>query len=62
MRTVPTQNNWLMGEPPIHEMLSDPIVRLVMRRDKLGPADVWAAVNRGRAALHGREEPPRNAA
>ena len=62
VRTVPTGNIWLSGEPPIHEMLRDPIVRLVMRRDKLGPADVWAAVERGRAALYGREEPSRNVA
>lgn len=54
MRTVPVQNNWLLGEPPIHEMLADPIVHLVMRRDNLGPADVRAAIERGRAALHGQ--------
>ncbi len=59
---MPTHNNWLMGEPHIHEMMTDPIVRLVMQRDKLGPADVWAAVNQGRAALRGTEERARDVA
>ena len=62
VRTVSAQDNWLQGEPPIHEMLTDPIVRLVMRRDNLGPADVWAAIDRARIALHGREEPSRDVA
>jgi len=59
---VPTHDNWLAGEPHIHEMMTDPIVRLVMRRDNLGPADVWAAVNRARAALHGPEARSRDVA
>lgn len=59
---MPTHNNWLAGEPHIHEMMTDPIVRLVMRRDNLGPADVWAAIDRARAALHGRARDTRNVA
>jgi len=62
VRTLPTRDDWLNGEPHIHEMLTDPIVRLVMRRDNLGPADVWAAVERARAALRGQEERPRDVA
>lgn len=62
MSTVPAQDNWLLGEPSIHEILSDPIVHLVMRRDNVGPADVWAAIDRGRATQRGREEPSRNVA
>lgn len=62
VRTVPAQENWLKGEPSLHEMLADPIVRLVMHRDNLGPADVWAAVERGRIALHGQELDSRNVA
>ena len=54
VRTVTAQDDWLKGEPPIEEILTDPIMHLVMRRDNLGPADVWAAIDRGRAALHGR--------
>jgi len=33
-----------------------------MRRDNVGPADVWAAIDRGRATQRGREEPSRNVA
>ena len=51
---LPAPDDWLKGEPRLHEMLTDPIVRLVMRRDNVGPADVWAAVDRARASLRGR--------
>jgi hypothetical protein len=51
---LPEPDDWLKGEPRLHEILDDPIVRLVMRRDNLGPADVWAAVDRARASLRGR--------
>jgi len=51
---LPTPDDWLKGEPHIDDMLTDPIVRLVMRRDNVGPADVWAAVDRARANLRGR--------
>ena len=62
VRTLPTRDDWLLGEPHIHEMLTDPIVRRVTRRDNLGPADVWRAIERGRAALHGRAMDTRNVA
>ncbi len=62
MRIVSTQENWLKGEPSLHEMLADPIVRLVMHRDNLGPADVWAAIDRARGALYGQELDSRNVA
>ena len=61
-RTVPIQDDWLTGEPHIHDMITDPIVRLVMRRDNLGPADVWAAIDRARIALRGRAVESRNVA
>ena len=57
-----TQDNWLLGEPHIHEMMTDPIVRLVMRRDNLGPADVWTAIDRARTALYGPEVRSRDVA
>jgi hypothetical protein len=28
-------------EPPLDEMLDDPVVRLIMRADHVQPADVW---------------------
>ena len=62
VRVVPAQNDWLKGEPHLREMLTDPIVRLVMRRDNLGPADVWAAVEQARAGLHGPQDPSRKVA
>jgi hypothetical protein len=62
IRAVPAQNDWLKGEPHLREMLTDPIVRLVMRRDNLGPADVWAAVEQARAGLHGPQDSPRKVA
>ncbi|HXV24748.1 MAG TPA: hypothetical protein VED46_10860 [Alphaproteobacteria bacterium] len=35
-------------EPPLDEMLADPIVRLVMRRDGIGPEDVLEALEGAR--------------
>ena len=36
--------SWLHGEPSIQEVMSDPIVHLVMRRDGLTPESVWAVI------------------
>lgn len=52
-RTVPIPDEWLKGEPHLQELLTDPIVHLVMRRDNLGPDDVWMAIDQARDALHG---------
>ncbi len=35
---------WLRGEPSIQELMSDPIIHLVMRRDGLTPEIVWAVI------------------
>ncbi len=35
---------WLQGEPSIQELMSDPIIHLVMRRDGLTPEIVWAVI------------------
>ncbi len=36
---------WYDGEEPsVSELLADPIVHLVMQRDRIGPADVEAAL------------------
>jgi hypothetical protein len=44
-------------EPPLEELLDDQIARLVMRRDGIGPADVWRSVEAARARL-ARKTPP----
>ena len=36
--------SWLHGEPSIREVMSDPLVHLVMRRDGLTPESVWAVI------------------
>jgi hypothetical protein len=36
--------SWLHGEPSIQEVMSDPIVHLIMRRDGLTPESVWAVI------------------
>ena len=36
--------SWFHGEPSIQEMMSDPLVHLVMRRDGLTPESVWAVI------------------
>jgi hypothetical protein len=44
-------------EPPLEELLDDQIARLVMRRDGIGPAEVWRSVEAARARL-ARKAPP----
>jgi hypothetical protein len=43
-------------EPPLEELLQDQIARLVMRRDGIGPADVWRAVEAARSRLAQRTQ------
>ncbi len=49
---------WLNGEPNVEDMLADPIVHLVMRRDGITIETMRAAVRAVRARLNGepREE------
>ena len=42
---------WLRGEPSIQELMSDPIIHLVMRRDGLTPEIVWAVIQAASAEL-----------
>jgi len=42
-------------EPALAELLADPVLQTLMRRDHLSDGDFWAAVERGRAALQLRE-------
>ncbi len=41
-------------EPKLADMLADPVVHLVMERDRLVRADVEAAIARGQLALRRR--------
>ena len=38
-------------EPPIEELLADPILHLVLRRDRLELADAWLAIVDARQRL-----------
>lgn len=42
-------------EPTVEELMADPMTALVMRRDRIGPAEVMEAVQKARRAL---AEPP----
>jgi hypothetical protein len=44
-------------EPPLEELVDDHIARLVMRRDGIGPADVWRTVEAARARLAHSADP-----
>lgn len=42
---------WIYGEPGIDDLLNDPLVGLVLRRDGLNRQDLRTAVAAGRARL-----------
>lgn len=50
---------WLQGEPTLQDVMSDPIVLLLMRQDGLTPETVWAIIQETSARL--REQPERAA-
>ena len=33
---------WLKGEPRLRDVLADPVIRLVMRRDRVNPDQLYA--------------------
>ena len=43
-------------EPPLEELLNDPIAQLLMRRDGIALADVWRAVELARSRLANRAQ------
>ena len=45
--TVP----WIVGEPSVQEILGDPVVHAVLRRDGLSVHDLMRAIARGRGRL-----------
>ena len=46
-------------EPPLDEVFDDPIVRLLMQRDRLPPDEARACVERVRASLRERKARPK---
>ncbi|HVM81240.1 MAG TPA: hypothetical protein VMU06_19620 [Stellaceae bacterium] len=49
-------------EPRLEELLSDPIVSLVMARDSLRPEQVWSYIRAAQRFLKLREQPERETA
>ncbi|MFQ5775037.1 MAG: hypothetical protein ACE5GS_11010 [Kiloniellaceae bacterium] len=44
----------LRGEPPLEELMADPIVHAVMHRDGLTAPDVWRVIEQAAIALRER--------
>jgi hypothetical protein len=42
---------WIVGEPSVQELLGDPVVHAVLRRDGLSVHDLMRAIARGRGRL-----------
>ena len=49
-------------EPTIEELMSDPIVSLILRRDSLRPEQVWSCIRSAQRSLRLRDEPERETA
>ena len=45
-------NYWEASEPALDDLLSDPIMEYLLRRDGLTRRDVWRAVETARSNLH----------
>jgi len=43
--------NWILGEPSVQEIMVDPVIHAVLRRDGLGLNDLQRAIARGRSRL-----------
>jgi len=42
---------WIAGEPSVEELLRDPVMRALLRRDGLSAQDLMGAIARGRGRL-----------
>ena len=49
---------WLTGEPTLREMLADPVIQSVMRRDRVDPDDLQALLRGVIARLQNVETRP----
>ncbi|GAB4358680.1 MAG: hypothetical protein Kow00114_11080 [Kiloniellaceae bacterium] len=54
--------NWILGEPSVQEMLIDPVIHAVLRRDGLSLNDLLQAVAEARRRLAARAPAPAIAA
>lgn len=50
-KPVTETSRWIVGEPSLQDVLDDPVVHAVLRRDGLSPQDLMRAINRGRSRL-----------
>jgi len=57
-----SSQDWMAGEPALEDLLSDPILDVVLRRDGLTRRDVWQAVELARERLGQRIQEPSAAA
>lgn len=46
------QNDWIAGEPALHDVFAEPIVHLVMRCDGVSSEDLRRAVLSAQGRLH----------
>lgn len=44
---------WIVGEPTVRDLIADPVVHAVLRRDGLSKQDLMRAIARGRHRLSG---------
>lgn len=47
-------HDWIVGEPSLGEVLGDPLVHAVLRRDGLTPQDLQQAITLGKRRLAAR--------
>lgn len=51
-RRTGASSAWIYGEPSIDDLLQDPMVSLVLRRDQLSEDDLLAALAKARRRLN----------
>jgi len=61
-RTIASSPDWLLGEPPLSEVLCDTGIHAVLRRDGLSLQDLQLAVALGRRRLAARRSDTSDAA
>jgi hypothetical protein len=49
---------WFQGEPKLQDVMSDPIVHLLMHQDGFTPETVWAIIRETSARLSEQPERP----
>jgi len=49
--SAPNRAAWIVGEPAMPDLLEDPLIHAVLRRDGLSLADLQSAISRARRRL-----------